>query len=586
MVSMRPVAKRRKPQRAGATAATLSGLQLGASSLRLSSGRIRTLAFSPDGRLLAACDDRGGASLFATSTGTLDKELPAPPGDSYGPVEACAFSPDGALFAVSRAAPLRHGRVAHVTLYVFDVASGEVLFARAEIPRKSLAFSPDGRLLATGASGQHPVLLLDPRTGETRAAIDVDRPELPKLLLTPAVCFSRDGSLLAAWDAIGVRVYDVDSGEERASFPLDHATELATFTDSGDLIAFTTDEVFELRSGAKPARRGPLFSSRDIHRVSSDASAEILAVGYESSVLVGRWRSDAAPLTLEDAHAWAVSTDGKLVGLANGVAAKIIEIESGHDSIRAPGHSTPIRSIHFDDDEIVTVGPRERLVWDARTGAPRRPKPVPRERAPTSRFARGYPQRLGRDLVLLLKHSNEEPDELWDVQRGELRVTYESGEPTVAAALSPDGNQLARTLFRNSTVLVHPVTSNDVVARWELSVRGGMPRVVWSPDGASLAAASDRTELFILPLAKRKGRRELGKRGCALAGLVWSPDGSMLAAADGKYLRLWTPRGALMATVRCSWVVQAFSPDSKRLALNAGPIAHVVDVAEILGIGR
>lgn len=111
------------------------------------------VAFSPDGKLLAALGgkDKAAATLVDTATGEVVRTV-GPRADG-GPDGALAFSRDGKLLA--RAG---HG-VAGVELW--SVAEGKLVKTVGHDAAASLAFSPDGKTLAVGLrSGEvllHPV---------------------------------------------------------------------------------------------------------------------------------------------------------------------------------------------------------------------------------------------------------------------------------------------------------------------------------------------------------------------------------------------------------------------------------------------
>ena len=98
-------------------------------------GWTQTLAFSPDGRRVAAGDYSPAFHVWDTATGRRTHTLEEP-------VVSAAFSPDGRHLALA---------VVEKTAQVLDARTGTLVadLKAAAIPR-SVAFSPDGRLLFVG----------------------------------------------------------------------------------------------------------------------------------------------------------------------------------------------------------------------------------------------------------------------------------------------------------------------------------------------------------------------------------------------------------------------------------------------------
>jgi hypothetical protein len=106
------------------------------------------VAFSPDGRTLAAGDRGAAVKLWDVATGTERATLAAP-GEKNAAVNfveevsALAFAPDGRTLAVA----------VEQTVRLWDVATGRFVASLAGHAGKvqCLAYSPDGRRLASGS---------------------------------------------------------------------------------------------------------------------------------------------------------------------------------------------------------------------------------------------------------------------------------------------------------------------------------------------------------------------------------------------------------------------------------------------------
>ena len=197
-------------------------------------GPVRSVAFSPDGRTLAAGTEEGGVLLWDA----VHRRRLGPPGFAHRRVvQALAFSPDGRILASGGF----DGRIA-----LWDAGSGRLLGVDAE--RRaiwSVAFSPDGRTLAAGATltaaaggARRAVFLLD--VGQRRS-LD----ELPVMADgdVATLAFSRDGARLSA-ASLGGAVTVWDLSRRRAARPLPgHSGALANqaaLSGDGRFLALST----------------------------------------------------------------------------------------------------------------------------------------------------------------------------------------------------------------------------------------------------------------------------------------------------------------------------------------------------------
>jgi WD40 repeat protein len=193
------------------------------------------LAFSADGKKLATLTNAGALRLWDMTTGKLIRLFP--PSESYWHA-AVAVSPDGATVATTH--PFR--------VRLWDVASGKEQLP-SETPDtcvSQLAFSPDGKTLATVSWGEEVARLWDVGSGRQRHTLRGHTWNMQSLAFRP------DGKVLATGSRDrSVRLWDpVTAGplsSERTH--TDPVTALAFSADGALLASGSEDRTIRIRAG-------------------------------------------------------------------------------------------------------------------------------------------------------------------------------------------------------------------------------------------------------------------------------------------------------------------------------------------------
>ncbi|MFC4587111.1 nSTAND1 domain-containing NTPase [Sphaerisporangium corydalis] len=522
-------------------------------------GARQAVAVDPAGTLVAAA----GATESDTKILLWDLRRPdrpvllgSPLAGHTAPIYAVAFSPDGRTLATGSAdTTVRLWNVA-------DPAHPGVLGLPLTGPRDevlSVEFSPDGTTLAAGSRDKtvrlwdvrdpgHPVVIGPALTGSADAV--------------QSTAFTPDGKLLAAADAgRAVRVWDVAGPRHRPlGRPLvlpSRVNAVAFSPDGTTLAAGSNDGMVRLWTMSDPGRPAP-------------AGTLTGAAGWINAI--------------------AFSADGGRLAVADSDAKVRIWDMTRHELLLELPHAEPVTAVAFRDHDHV-------LYTNSTDGIARLWR-VPGPSLPTA----------GRSITALVFHPGRPllvdggtDLRIWDLTSRDrpspvgrpLTAPAGSDRMTGTVALSPDGRTLASGTRTGNTVLLWDITVPDHPRR-PVSLPGHtalIENVTFSDDGHLLASTGDDGTVRLWNTTDTRGPTALATLSPHVGFIyaaVFSPDGHTLAAAtQNGYLVLWDVRDPHHPTaIRRPIAVApddalslAISPDGATVAVGiADGTVHLLDI--------
>ncbi|MHC5541207.1 WD40 repeat domain-containing protein, partial [Singulisphaera rosea] len=525
----------------------------------------QTIVYAPDGKYIATMREDGPMRLWDLAAARLLYEERMAEWTS----SSVAFSPQPAgyrlAFADSRAIHLRDpARREDIRTIPLD----------GELQPTSLAFSPDGRTLASACSGGWPTITLW-KVDDGSAVWRFSRSEhATEVRLT----FSPNGAVIAVKgmveDKDSVVLLDTATGKESeelaSSIPASHSL---AFSPDSKTVATTWQHqslhLWDLRTG-KDRLATPEAHVGDVRALASIDGGKTLVSGSDDRTVRFWDLATGQPTKTLALGGWvqslSVSADGSRIAADVSYPKTEIQVWSlkTGEFIRSLllGHEN-IGAIHLNENgESVVALTEDRILhtWDVSTGKELATKTmIPEEPRSQNGIYPFFTDAGFSDNGQLVAFSSLGELKVVDVASGLLRFTATS---TGSFAFAPDGRSLVVTKHDPSSTTGPAVDGSRSSASTALSkvlrldartgdIRGeilvpkpGAKRLAFSPDGKALALSTDsRRKGEFLRIIRLRDNKELYTFEVPspwIQSLTFLPDGKRIAAGlDDTSILVW-----------------------------------------------
>ena len=475
---------------------------------------VECAAFSFDGQVLATGGKDFQIKLWDIPTGQEVRTLVG----HLKEVAALAFSPDGKLLASVGEKEER--------IRIWNLATGVELKSFSGPTQARILFSPDNQFLAV-ASAEGSIRLWNANAGVEVKTFQTDADSED----VTSIAFSPDSKMLVSIEpGVAIKLWEVPTGKKLRTIPLDQGSDgLVVFSsDGGRLWSYASGTIkqFDVLNGTEISSVTVADQSHSYQKIALSSDAKFLA----SVVLSG--------------------SDFTLLNVATGRESEASAASQMDASIKSLSFSPDGAMLAIGDDAGGVT------LWDVANN-----KKIDTFESHSS-ISMGVA--FGRDGKTIASASGDKTVKLWNLSDGTLSILQDHSDSLSMVAFSPDGRTLASG-SEDDTMKLWDLSTNKVLKTF--NVDRDVQGIAFSPNGATLAAVASEVQLWDIGTGVQLRTFDLDEPGFVPS---FSPDGQLIACGDGHAVKIWNVSTGYELHRWTSHSgnigVVVFSPDGKTLA--------------------
>jgi WD40 repeat protein len=504
------------------------------------SGYVSTIAFSPDGSLVASGDDLGSVQVWESASGAIFGTM-----EHAGSVHTVAFSPDGRMIVSGGADGFG---------IVWDAFTGKALAYMTHDPFVDFAvFTPDGKNVIS--EGGQDIILWEATTG-------LQSTYRPPLNSPSHSVVSPDGKYVVSW---GCRprnnsdpcpnwfgyVWNTEDGKVISRLNYEGVVDAIHFSDDGAYLISGGCDAQDARSNctSSSAIVWQTSTGKEISRESFESTLDAVALGPDAEF--------AAAVGCDKAAAFFRLCEAKSLRIWNAKTgtelARILQDGSSTTLLFAP-----------DGDRLLAYGGYSVVVWDAATG---------KKVSETAYHGPVGMATFSRDGAMIAADGcatkeaypcMEEFVQVWDVRTGEEVLRREYSGNISSVALSPDGKFLAfgacdtyvfESICSKSSVHIQDLPSGEET---RLFLDGALYSLTFNSNAQYLLSRSDDDIVRIWEIGTGKEIARMKHDGF-ISSAQFSPNENTILASLGSSIRQWVWQPEDLTTNACSRITRNLS---------------------------